>query len=186
MKFWLCVESKRIWWMISEFSSNRSIKMWCSFAPLSILSSNSAGMKGSYPLSTISAVQTYISSQLLRTEVCLSAEKAELPLRRSLSLWSLSTWCALISPGSHLVHKAAVSAQLLAALLNEARWSSYTQTWLHIQAAVFPSLQRILHKGLHTYIQRLLKFEVLKHTLSLGNFIFRLWPVLQSKFNILR
>lgn len=42
------------------------------------------------------------------------------------------------------------------------------------------------YKGLHTYIQRRLKFEVLKHTLSLGNFIFRLWPALQSKFNILR
>lgn len=164
MKFWLCVESKRIWWMISEFLSNRSIKMWCSFAPLSILSSNSAGMKGSYPLSTISAVQTYISSQLLRTEVCLSAEKTELQLRRSLSLWSLSTWCALISPGSHLVHKAAVSARLLAALLNEARWSSYTQTWLHIQAAVFPSLQRTLQRFTYTHTETFKIWGAQTHT----------------------
>ena len=46
--------------------------------------------------------------------------KPELLLHRTLSRWSMSSWCALISPGSHLVHKAAVGARLLAALLNEA------------------------------------------------------------------
>lgn len=185
MKFWLCVESKRIWWMISEFLSNRSIKMWCSFAPLSILSSNSAGMKGSYPLSTISAVQTYISSQLLRTEVCLSQKRLScsyagvclcevcLPdvlLSLQAVIWSTKLlsvpgcWLlSLMRPVDPLIHKLDYTYKQL--------------FFLHFRGH---------YKGLHTYIQRRLKFEVLKHTLSLGNFIFRLWPALQSKFNILR